>query len=54
MKTMPVATINTQIDQNWELTPFQLMLISEPVLAKEWDASEEDEIWADLQNSTPT
>ena len=31
-----------------ELTPLQFMLASEPVLAKEWDTPEEDEIWADL------
>jgi hypothetical protein len=29
-------------------TPFQLMKISEAVLAKEWDTPEEDELWAHL------
>jgi len=29
-------------------TPFQLMKISEAVLAKEWDTPEEDELWANL------
>ena len=31
-----------------ESTPLQLMVVSEPVLAKEWDTPEEDEIWTHL------
>ena len=45
---MSVATINIQLDLDLELTSLQIMLASEPILAKEWDTSEEDEIWADL------
>lgn len=36
---------------DWDLgqsTPFRLMMMSEAVLAKEWDTPEEDEIWAHL------
>ncbi len=36
---------------DWDLghsTPFRLMMMSEAVLAKEWDTPEEDELWAHL------
>ena len=45
---MFVATSNTQFDPDFELTPVQIMVASVPVLAKEWDTPEEDEIWEDL------
>jgi len=45
---MSVATINIQLDLDLELTPAQIMLASESVLAKEWDTPEEGEIWVDL------
>lgn len=45
--SIPLHTLYDDLDLK-DSTPFQLMLMSENVLAKEWDTPEEDEIWAHL------
>lgn len=44
---VPHLSSGTEFDLEKSL-PFHLMLLSEDVLAKDWDTPEEDETWAHL------
>ncbi len=44
---LPVHSRSSSADLGKSI-PFRLMMMSEAVLAKEWDTPEEDELWAHL------
>jgi hypothetical protein len=51
LPSTPEIILNFDDFEPIDETAYAMMLVSEPVLAKDWDTPEEDEAWGDLQEA---